>query len=113
VLETSVARHHPNDLDRRRIERALESRKRYRYVSPCVVATADGYRIESPCCSRNVDPDGGIIDVALLVYASDLYGWHLYRKDHVSGNWCFSATYARLQDLLDYLNADPDRQFWQ
>ena len=27
---------HPNDLDRKRIERALKSRKRYRYVTPSV-----------------------------------------------------------------------------
>lgn len=27
---------HPNDLDRKRIERALKARKRYRYVSPSV-----------------------------------------------------------------------------
>ena len=46
---------HPNDLDRKRIERALKVRKRYRYVTPNVTTTVGGYRIESPCCSRNID----------------------------------------------------------
>ena len=59
---------HPNDFDRKRIERALKARKRYRYVTPRVAAVTDGYRIESPCCSRNIDPDGGVVDVALLLY---------------------------------------------
>ena len=30
---------HPNDLDRKRIERSLKGRKRYRYVTPQVVTT--------------------------------------------------------------------------
>lgn len=41
---------HPNDVDRKRIERAIKTRKRYRYVSPSVLAVSGGYRIESPCC---------------------------------------------------------------
>ena len=59
---------HPNDLDRKRIERALKSRKRYRYVTPSVTTTIGGYQIESPCCSRNIDRDGGVVDVALLLH---------------------------------------------
>jgi len=52
---------HPNELDRRRIERALGSRKRYRYVSPIVRGVTGGYLVESPCCSRNIDAEGGVI----------------------------------------------------
>ena len=61
---------HPNEFDHKRIERALDQRERYRYVAPQVIADEDehGYRIESPCCSRNVEPAGGIIDIALLKY---------------------------------------------
>jgi hypothetical protein len=54
------------DFTQRRIERALRERARYRYVSPRVLRDADGFRIESPCCSRNVDPGGGVIDIARL-----------------------------------------------
>ena len=54
---------HPNDVDRKRIERALAARVRYRYVSPEVQADEAGYRIQSPCCSRNVDKAGGTIDI--------------------------------------------------
>ena len=61
---------HPNQLDCKRIERALGRRERYRYVTPQVIPDEEehGYRIESPCCSRNVEPSGGIIDIALLKY---------------------------------------------
>jgi hypothetical protein len=106
---------HPNDFDRKRIERALQSRKRYRYVSPSVAVVAGGYRIESPCCSRNIDPDGGVIDVALILYEVDADGaaWQLFRKDHDSETWELDSTYERLIELLDRLNVDPERLFWQ
>lgn len=41
---------HPNEVDRKRIECALGSRGRYRYVSPSVKPVKGGYLIESPCC---------------------------------------------------------------
>ena len=104
---------HPNDFDRKRIERALKTRKRYRYVTPHVVAVMDGYRIESPCCSRNIDPDGGIIDIALVLYDANRAGWQLFRKDHGKGVWEVDGTFDRLVELLDLLNADPERKFWQ
>jgi hypothetical protein len=104
---------HPNDLDRKRIERALAARKRYRYVTPSVTRAAGGYRIESPCCSRNIDAEGGVIDVALINYREDEGIWVLYRKDHGRGAWEFESAYGRLNDLLDRLTTDPDRQFWQ
>ena len=88
---------HPNELDRKRIERSLKSRQRYRYVSPTVTGVVGGYVIESPCCSRNIDAEGGVIDVALLHY------------DPTAGTW----QHPRLVAVTDLLNADPDRVFWQ
>ncbi|WP_029011763.1 hypothetical protein [Niveispirillum irakense] len=102
---------HPNELDRRRIEKALRGRQRYLYVEPTVVPVAGGYRVESPCCSRNVDPAGGVVDVALIQFGEG--DWRLYRKDHAGGTWSFHGNYPRLGDLLDLLNVDVDRLFWQ
>jgi hypothetical protein len=104
---------HPNEFDRKRIERAIKARKRYRYVTPRVAATANGYRIESPCCSRNIDPEGGVVDVALLLYDADRAAWQLLRKDHKNGTWEFHSNYGRLVELLERLNVDPERKFWQ
>jgi hypothetical protein len=100
-------------MDLKRIEYALKSRKRYRYVSPSVAKVTSGYRIESPCCSRNIDPDGGIIDVALLLHDADRGAWQLFRKDHASASWEFHSIHDRLIDLLERLNADTERKFWQ
>ena len=104
---------HPNDLDRKRIERALKARQRYRYVTPIVTTVRGGYRIESPCCSRNIDPDGTVVDVALVLYDAACGAWQLYRKDHANGTWELESTHDRLVELLDRLNVDPERQFWQ
>jgi len=104
---------HPNDVDRKRIERALEARARYRYVSPEVRAEVDGYRIECPCCSRNIDQQGGVIDIARLEYACDARCWRLYRKDHKRGIWTLFGEFGALAALLQVLNQDPDRVFWQ
>lgn len=51
-----------HDLLQRRLERALRERVRYRYVQPNVLIEGSSYRIQSPCCSRKVDPTGGVID---------------------------------------------------
>jgi hypothetical protein len=104
---------HPNELDQRRIARVLEQRRRYRYVSPTVVPVSGGYRIESPCCSRNIDPEGGIIDVALLLYDDQRIQWRLFRRDHERQSWELHGAYERLHELLAGLNADDDRTFWQ
>jgi hypothetical protein len=113
-LPPSLVGSQPNELDRRRIVRTLVTRKRYRYVSPTVRAIRDGYLIESPCCSRRVDPDGGIIDVAWLEHVPGRESpWNLYRKDHASGQWELHGTYKRLQEMLELLNQDPQRLFWQ
>ena len=103
---------HPNDVDRKRIERALEARARYRYVSPEVRPAEDGYRIESPCCSRNIDPAGGTIDIARLEYAGGLRRWRLYRKDHARSEWTLVGEFGALTALLQMLNQDPERIFW-
>jgi hypothetical protein len=109
----SMSAAHPNDLDLKRIERSLQKRKRYRYVSPSVMNVTDGYKIVSPCCSRNIDPEGGIVDVALLLHDVDRGVWQLFRKDHKNEIWEIESTHDRLIDLLDRLNVDAERKFWQ
>ncbi len=104
---------HPNDVDRKRIERALAGRERYRYVTPTVRPAERGYRIESPCCSRNIDENGGTIDIARIEYVSALSRWRLYRRDHRQNDWEYYADYATLAALLDELNQDRRRVFWQ
>ncbi len=37
------------------------------------------------CCSRNIDPDGGIVDIALLLFDEEQGQWDLFRKDHGKG----------------------------
>lgn len=104
---------HPNDVDRKRIERVLEQRQRYRYVTPQVRPEPGGYRIESPCCSRTVDKDGGLIDIARLGYLADRRAWRLDRMDHGSGQWVPEGEYATLTDALQRLNEDAQRVFWR
>ncbi|MGY4315205.1 DUF3024 domain-containing protein [Bradyrhizobium sp. JR3.5] len=104
---------HPNELDRKRIERGLSSRKRYLYVVPNVTPVRGGYHVESPCCSRNIDEDGGLIDVALILYDAVSGIWKMFRKNHTRGIWEFYSLYNRLTSAIDELNADPERLFWQ
>jgi len=112
VNVTSLQRH-PNEVDRRRIERALESRKRYRYVTPEVQPDVNGYLIQSSCCSRNVDPDGGVIDIARIEYRAERGCWWLYHKDHQIDHWIMHGEYATLPQVIELLNQDPNRRFWQ
>ncbi|MCX7175780.1 MAG: DUF3024 domain-containing protein [Proteobacteria bacterium] len=100
------------ELDRRRVERALKLRARYRYVTPHVEVEAGGFRIVSPCCSRNVDPEGGSIDIARIEYDARLAVWRLYSKNHATAEWEQQAE-GRLHDVLDLLKEDPQRVFWQ
>lgn len=102
----------PNEFDRKRIERALAARSRYRYVAAVVRVVAGAYRIESPCCSRNIDPDGGLINVALLEPAAGPTPWLLYRPDHKLERWVLHGRYARLDDALEELRLDVERLFW-
>ena len=119
------------DFMRRHIDRSLSQRVRYRYVQPRVLRETSGYRIESPCCSRNVDPQGGVIDIALLVsHAMDaagnadraegvdsepgsaIVGWCLFSRDHAAGEWVHQQSSARLEELMDVLCVDAQRVFW-
>lgn len=104
---------HPNDLDRRRIERALSGRKRYRYVSPEVRIVDDGYLVRSPCCSRNIDPEGGVIDIALLICRSGKAPWRLYSREDATDQWALRGSFAGLGDLLEHLSSDTERVFWR
>lgn len=104
---------HPNEFDLKRIERSLKNRKRYRYVTPEVRAIESGYEIVSACCSRNIDPDGGVIDITRIEYLNLEQAWCLYRKDHKSGTWIRYGEYEALNQILDLLIEDPDREFWQ
>lgn len=103
---------HPNDVDRKRIQRALETRKRYRYVNPQVLPTVNGYHIVSPCCSRNIDTEGGVIDIGLLQYVPLCGTWSLYRMDHGASKWVLHAEEIRLSELLPQIIEDPQRVFW-
>lgn len=103
---------HPNEFDCRRIQRELSDRVRYRYVTPSVHPAESGYRIESPCCSRNIDREGGVIDIAWLNHLPDQGVWHLYHKDHKAGRWVLHTVATGLADALDLLKRDPLRLFW-
>lgn len=98
------------ELTRRRLMRALRDRARYRYVKPMVWADGEGWRITSPCCSRTVDPDGGVIDIARLVPEGD--AWALYAKDHAQGAWTLHSSSTDMNTLLETLCTDPARVFW-
>ena len=100
-----------HDLMQHRLERALRERVRYRYVQPNVQVEGDCYRIESPCCSRKVDPTGGMIDIALLV-PHEGNSWCLCSRDHANHSWVARAQNESLDTVLDLLCVDSDRQFW-
>jgi Protein of unknown function (DUF3024) len=104
---------HPNEFDQRRIEHLLEQRVRYRYVSPVVQAIPGGYLVVSPCCSRNIDSSGGIIDIARIEYVQAEEIWRLHHKDHQLAAWKLHSTAPTLQQLIACLNEDPSRVFWQ
>ena len=99
------------DLMVHRMERALRERVRYRYVRPQVLREGESYRIQSPCCSRNVDPNGGLIDIALLV-PHEGGTWCLCARDHANSAWVARFQDASLDVLLDRLCVDDERQFW-
>lgn len=100
------------DFTLRRLERALRERTRYRYVRPRVLRDEAGWRIESPCCSRNVDPQGGVIDIARLTRQGPAALWQLHARDHVAGCWVLHAESAQLDELLDVVCIDRERVFW-
>ena len=119
------------DLIAHRVLRALAERVRYRYVQPRVWRDGEAFRIESPCCSRNIEPSGGVIDIALLLPpgvpgsavqrgeggmdpadAADLSQWRLYARHHAQGSWQFHDQAAQMDELLDMLCLDAQRVFW-
>jgi hypothetical protein len=100
-----------SNLTLHRLERALRERVRYRYVRPLVLQEGEAFRIQSPNCSRNVDPSGGVIDIALLVPHGD-NRWCLCSRDHAAGEWVPRLQNTALDDALDALCIDHDRQFW-
>ncbi len=104
---------HPNEFDRKRIAKRLEDRCRYRYVHPEVFAIENGYEVKSPCCSRNIDSEGGVIDIAKMVHLPQTNSWRLFSKAHEDGSWVYYGEYAALSDLIVELNLDPERKFWQ
>jgi hypothetical protein len=71
----------------------------------------DAFRIQSPNCSRKVDPSGGVIDIALLVPHAGKR-WCLCSRDHAAGEWVPRLQGAALNEALDALCIDHDRQFW-
>ncbi|MDF1483532.1 hypothetical protein [Extensimonas sp. H3M7-6] len=99
------------DLIQTRVVRALRQRTRYRYVRPRVLREGPGYRVESPCCSRNVDPVGGTIDIALLL-PDGAQRWCLLARDHAQGRWTPKLEHVPLALALDALCADAERVFW-
>jgi hypothetical protein len=107
-----IGTHQPNAFDRKHVERALKERDRYLYVTPALRVVEGGFRIESPCCSRRVDADGGVVDVALLLCMRP-GEWKLYRKDHSGARWLLHGTYKWLSDLLEELKKDPQQKIWQ
>jgi hypothetical protein len=94
-----------------RLERALRERVRYRYVRPLVLQQGEAFRIQSPNCSRKVDPRGGVIDIALLV-PHGANSWCLCSRDHAVDAWVPRLQNAALNDALDALCTDQERQFW-
>lgn len=98
----------------RQVQRVLVERSRYRYVKPRVLPEGEGVRIESPCCSRNIDRSGGVIDIALLQPGTSRggRGWTLFARDHAAGCWAAQAEDQALQPLLTLLCQDPKRVFW-
>lgn len=98
------------DLTRRRIERALRRRERYRYVQPVVESEGGGWRVRSPCCSRRVDVQGGVIDIAWLEPLRAVQ-WRLHAREHDAGCWR-AVEEGPLSQVLERLVSDPLHEFW-
>ncbi|MGE0071652.1 MAG: hypothetical protein AB7S55_01125 [Thiomonas sp.] len=100
------------DLVHARIERAIARRSRYRYVRPRVEAEGSGWKIVSPNCSRNIDKQGGDIDIAWLTPDGE-GGWLLFARDHARQSWDLRARSRSLDALLTRLVVDRDREYWR
>lgn len=99
------------DLIQLRLQRALRERQRYRYVTPRVTTQGEGFLIQSPCCSRHVDPQGGVIDIALLMPMTCGH-WSLSSRDHAIRAWVPQLQDQPLELLLEALCVDTERVFW-
>jgi len=99
------------DFTQRHLERVLRERVRYRYVQAQVLREGEAFRIEAPCCSRKVDPEGGVIDIARLTPLADGQ-WQLQARDHAAGQWQPSQETGPLDLLLDLLCVDEQRIYW-
>lgn len=107
----AAAAQYPNEFEWQRITRSLARRSRYRYVEPLIERDEQGVHIMSPCCSRNIDAQGGMIDIARLQFDDRKGLWRLFAKNHDLGGWEVRGE-GRLHELLDLLNQDPQREFW-
>jgi hypothetical protein len=91
--------------------KAIGQRQRYKYVQPRIEREGAGWKIVSPNCSRNIDPEGGEIDIAWLVPVADGQ-WQLHGRDHVLKRWVLLLQ-AGQQDVIERLVQDERREFWQ
>ena len=95
-----------------RIRNALKQRSRYKYVQPRVEPEGRGWKVVSPNCSRNIDPQGGEIEIAWLLPDTAGDQWLLHARDHAGQAWCLRQQ-GSLPALLERLCADPGREYWQ
>jgi hypothetical protein len=99
------------DLAAARIAYALLRRARYRYVRPRVLPEGRGWRIVSPNCSRNIDAQGGEIDIAWFKPARGGL-WRLHARDHAAGRWVPMGPPQSLASALAQVCRDDTRIFW-
>lgn len=92
------------------IVQALAGRSRYRYVQPLVQREGAGWKIVSPNCSRQVDPDGGLIDIAWLCPSAG--SWQLHARSHKPAQWVRVADGLTLDEALTQVCLDPVGLFW-
>ncbi len=97
-------------LDRARIVRALRGRSRYKYVKPRVEPEGRGWKIVSPNCSRNVDPDGGEIPIAWFEPDGESR-WTLHAHDDTG--WVAKAGGLTLEAALVVVCSDTAREYWR
>ncbi len=100
-------------LDAARITAALESRQRYRYVTPRVERANEGkgWRIVSPNCSRNIHADGGDIDIAWFE-PLPAARWLVHARDHQANAWRAVCGTGSLAAALAIVCADEERFYW-
>jgi hypothetical protein len=99
------------DLAAHRILRALAGRARYKYVTPRLAREGSGWKVISPNCSRNIDRQGGEVDIAW--FEPQPGGrWRLHARDHTQRCWILQVGDATLAQALAMVCDDPGRVFW-